>query len=134
MTLAARLLQWFANQSQPAETALRLTVVPEQTAPAVPPSIAVTPSEDDQDVVAEVERHALERATQIGMSELRAASLMVSQGHATRVVLAAFEVWPGLLTEIERLSAECDLNILPTIVRPGGRIDIEISRPPDPDE
>ncbi len=126
MTLAARILQWLASPSQPADAAITAGVVPEE-APAAPPAILVTPNDGDVDIVAEVEREALQRATRIGMGELRAASLLVAEGHATRVVLTAFEVWPGLMTEIERLSAEYDLSIVPTIVRPGGRIDIEVS-------
>jgi hypothetical protein len=57
----------------------------------------------------------------------RAAAFMVAEGEAL-ASLAAFQAWPGLLTEIERLSREFDLSILPTIVRGGGRIDIVVSR------
>lgn len=82
-------------------------------------------------MLADLAAAALEDASSFGMGELRAAAALVSEGHAVRVTLANFAVWPGLLTEIERLSREFDLSILPAMVRPGGRVDLIVSRGSD---
>jgi hypothetical protein len=133
MTTAARLLRRFAREIRPSDEPISPTVGPHELAPAVAPSIAVTPGGPDPDVVAEIEREMLERATDIGTIELRTAAIMVAQGDAKRVVLSGFGTWPGLLAEIERLSREHDVSILPTIARPGGRVDLVVSRPPSAD-
>jgi hypothetical protein len=91
-------------------------------------SIDVVPAEaKPDDPLAGLRREALQEAPVVGLSELRAAAVMVAEGQATQVILAGFPTWPGLLTEIECLSRELDLSILPTIVRGGGRVDLVVS-------
>ncbi len=68
-----------------------------------------------------------------GMADLEAAVGLVSAGLATRVVLTGFLSWPGLLWHAYRLAESADVLILPTlargsVVRPGGRVDIVITR------
>lgn len=95
------------------------------------PTIDVGPSPlDRDDPLADLRREALEEARVVGLAELRAAALMVAEGEATRITLVGFSSWPGLLTEIERLSSELDLTIIPAVVRPGGRVDLVVT-PPD---
>ena len=53
---------------------------------------------------------------------------LVSAGLATRVVLAGFPSWPGLLWRAYQLAEDAGVLILPTVVRPGGRVDIVIAR------
>lgn len=62
------------------------------------------------------------------LGDLEAAVGLVSAGLATRVVLTGFPSWPGLLWHAYRLAEEADVLILPTVVRPGGRVDIIITR------
>jgi hypothetical protein len=62
--------------------------------------------------------------------DLEAAVGLVSAGLATRVVLTGFPSWPGLLWHAYRLAESADVLILPTVVRPGGRVDIVITRDP----
>ncbi len=89
-------------------------------------SISVVPGGRLDDPLAELRREELERQPVIGMAELRAAARLVAEGMATRVTLAGFAAWAGLLTEIERLSREYDLTIVPTVVHGGGRVDIVV--------
>ena len=63
-----------------------------------------------------------------GLADLEAAVGLVSAGLATRVVLSGFPSWPGLLWRAYQLAADSDVLILPTVVRPGGRVDIVVTR------
>jgi hypothetical protein len=63
-----------------------------------------------------------------GLADLEAAVSLVSAGLARRVVLSGFPSWPGLLWRAYELAESADLLILPTVVRPGGRVDIVITR------
>ena len=65
-----------------------------------------------------------------GLGDLEAAVELVSAGLATRVVLTGFPSWPGLLWHAYQLAESADVLILPTVVRPGGRVDIVITRDP----
>ena len=68
-----------------------------------------------------------------GMDDLEAAVALVEAGLASRVVLAGFPSWPGLLWRAYRLAETADVIILPTVVRPGGKVDIVIAREPAAD-
>jgi hypothetical protein len=63
-----------------------------------------------------------------GLGDLEAAVALVESGLATRIVLAGFPSWPGLLWRAYQLADEADVAILPTVVRPGGLVDIVITR------
>lgn len=63
-----------------------------------------------------------------GIADLEAAVGLVSSGLATRVILTGFPSWPGLLWRAYQLAESTDVLILPTVVRPGGRVDIVITR------
>ncbi|MGZ6274042.1 MAG: hypothetical protein ACXWM8_07110 [Candidatus Limnocylindrales bacterium] len=63
-----------------------------------------------------------------GLADLEAAVGLVSAGLATRVVLSGFPSWPGLLWRAYRLAETNGVLILPTVVRPGGKVDIVITR------
>jgi hypothetical protein len=65
---------------------------------------------------------------ELALGDLEAAVGLVSAGLATRVVLTGFPSWPGLLWHAYRLAEAADVLILPTVVRPGGRVDIVITR------
>jgi hypothetical protein len=67
-------------------------------------------------------------AFQPSLLDLEAAVELVSTGLATRVVLTGYPSWPGLLWHAYRLAEAADVLILPTVVRPGGRVDIVITR------
>jgi hypothetical protein len=67
-------------------------------------------------------------AGELGLSDLEAAVELVSAGLATRVVLSGFPTWPGLLWRAYQLADTTGIVILPTVVRPGGRVDIVIAR------
>ncbi len=92
-------------------------------------AISVVPGGRLDDPLGELRRDELGRQTAMGMAELRAAARLVAEGMASRVTLAGFPAWPGLLTEIERLAREYDLTILPSVVHGGGRVDIVVSTP-----
>jgi hypothetical protein len=62
------------------------------------------------------------------LADLEAAVGLVSAGLATRVVLSGFPSWPGLLWRAYQLAETTGVLILPTVVRPGGRVDIVITR------
>jgi hypothetical protein len=62
-----------------------------------------------------------------GLGDLEAAVALVSSGLATRVVLSGFQSWPGLLWRAYQLADTTGVLILPTIVRPGGKVDIVIT-------
>jgi hypothetical protein len=63
-----------------------------------------------------------------GMGDLEAAVGLVSAGLATRVILSGFPSWPGLLWRAYQLADTSGLLIIPTVVRPGGKVDIVITR------
>jgi hypothetical protein len=63
-----------------------------------------------------------------GLADLEAAVGLVSAGLATRVILSGFPSWPGLLWRAYQLADTTDVLILPTVVRPGGKVDIVITR------
>jgi hypothetical protein len=103
-------------------------------------SIVSTQGVDDAEDTAEsaaAERLAAELAAQAStephefepmLGDLEAAVGLVSAGLATRVVLSGFQSWPGLLWRAYQLAESTDVLILPTVVRPGGRVDIVITR------
>jgi hypothetical protein len=63
-----------------------------------------------------------------GLADLEAAVELVSAGLATRVILSGFPSWPGLLWRAYQLADSTGVLILPTVVRPGGKVDIVITR------
>ena len=63
-----------------------------------------------------------------GLADLKAAVELVSTGLATRVTLCGFPSWPGLLWRAYQLASGTDLVILPTVVHPGGKVDIVVTR------
>lgn len=63
-----------------------------------------------------------------GLADLEAAVGLVSAGLASRVILSGFQSWPGLLWRAYKLADTTGVLILPTVVRPGGRVDIVITR------
>jgi hypothetical protein len=65
-----------------------------------------------------------------GLADIDAAVTLIAAGLATRVVLTGFPSWPGLLWEAYKLADASGVVILPSVVRPGGRVDIVIERDP----
>jgi hypothetical protein len=65
---------------------------------------------------------------QPGLDDLEAAVSLVAAGLASRVVMVGFPSWPGLLWRAYQLADAADVLILPTVVRPGGKVDIVITR------
>jgi len=63
-----------------------------------------------------------------GIGDLEAAVALITAGLANRVVLSGFPSWPGLLWRAYQLAETAGVQILPTVVRPGGRVDIVITR------
>ncbi len=63
-----------------------------------------------------------------GFADIEAAVELVSAGLARRIVLSNFPSWPGLLWRAYQLAEEANVLILPTVVRPGGRVDIVVTR------
>ena len=63
-----------------------------------------------------------------GFPDIEAAVALVEAGLATRILLTGFPSWPGLLWQAYQLAEEANVLILPTVVRPGGRVDIVIAR------
>lgn len=63
-----------------------------------------------------------------GFADIEAAVALVETGLASRVVLSGFPSWPGLLWQAYQLAESANVLILPTVVRPGGRVDIVITR------
>jgi hypothetical protein len=63
-----------------------------------------------------------------GFADIEAAVELVSAGLASRIILANFQSWPGLLWRAYQLAEQADVLILPTVVRPGGRVDICVTR------
>jgi len=87
-------------------------------APSVEPA---SPTEHPEDTPEPAENEP-------GLGDLEAAVELVSAGLATRVVLAGFPSWPGLLWHAYQLAESANVLILPTVVSPGGRVDIVITR------
>jgi len=63
-----------------------------------------------------------------GFADIEAAVALVSAGLASKVVLSCFPSWPGLLWRAYQLAEETNVLIMPTVVRPGGRVDIVVTR------
>jgi hypothetical protein len=63
-----------------------------------------------------------------GFSDIEAAVALVNAGLARRVVLSNFPSWPGLLWRAYQLAEETDVTVMPTVVRPGGRVDIVVAK------
>lgn len=63
-----------------------------------------------------------------GLPDLEAAVGLVSTGLANRVVLSGFPSWPSMLGRAYELADDSDVQILPTVVGPGGKVDIVITR------
>ena len=87
---------------------------------------AVEAAPDRGDAALEVVAEA--REYEPGIADLEAAVGLVSSGLANRVILTGFPSWPGLLWRAYQLAESTDVLILPTVVRPGGRVDIVITR------
>jgi hypothetical protein len=68
--------------------------------------------------------------TEPGLPDLEAAVALVSAGLATRVTLSGFPSWPGLLWQAYQLAERHDVLILPSVVRPGGRVDLVVTTDP----
>ena len=98
-------------------------------AEALPLESSAAPAADDSgNEWASYEASANLVATEPGLADLEAAVAMVEAGVATRIVLAGFPSWPGLLWRAYQLAEASNVVILPTVVRPGGLVDIVISR------
>lgn len=63
-----------------------------------------------------------------GFSDIEAAVALVEAGLASRITLTGFPSWPGLLWQAYQLAEAAGVQILPTVVRPGGKVDIVITR------
>jgi hypothetical protein len=81
-----------------------------------------------EDMELALESAAAAETYEPGLADLEAAVGLVSAGLATRVVLSGFPSWPGLLWRAYQLADTSGLLIIPTVVRPGGRVDIVITR------
>jgi len=66
--------------------------------------------------------------TEPGFGDIEAAVELVRSGMASRVVLHAFESWPGLLWQSYQLAEAADVVIVPIAVHSGGRVDISVTR------
>jgi hypothetical protein len=98
-------------------------------AEALPLESSAAPAADDSgNEWASYEASANLVATEPGLADLEAAVAMVEAGVATRIVLAGFPSWPGLLWRAYQLADATNVVILPTVVRPGGLVDIVITR------
>ena len=110
---------------------LRLVRISSQTEPPNEPasvaveseSFAVLPDLDTMESAA-----AALSYLEPGFSDIEAAVALVEMGYATRIVLTGFPSWPGLLWQASQLAEAAGVEILPTVVRPGGRVDIVIAR------
>jgi hypothetical protein len=100
------------------------TAAPERRLEAARFAEAVVPEFDD----AAAWDAAEEDEPQPGLADLEASVALVSSGLASRVVLTGFPAWPGLLWHAYQLAEVSDVLIIPTVVRPGGKVDIEITR------
>ena len=79
----------------------------------------------------ELSAEPLAHLAEPGLADLEAAAALVAQGLATRVVLVNFRSFPGLLWQAYELAARTGTQILPTATRPGGRVDLEVSKGED---
>lgn len=101
---------------------------------AVEPATTVEPTADafavalfaEDDLPAD--RMAALSRLEPGFSDIEAAVALVEAGLASRVMLAGFPSWPGLLWQAYQLAEDANVLILPTVVRPGGKVDIVITR------
>jgi hypothetical protein len=98
----------------------------EEPDPAAP--AAVDPRAGTGTIATESAEPAGLPATGPGVADIQAAVIMVERGLADRIVLAGFPSWPGLLWQAYQLAEAANLQILPTIVHPGGTVDIVIER------
>lgn len=101
------------------------------TAAVAPPAQAPSTTSDDvEDLDIDLAAAAAQdlRELEPGLADLEAAVALVAAGLATRVVLSGFTSWPGLLWRAYQLAETTDVLILPTVVRPGGKVDIAITR------
>lgn len=78
------------------------------------------------DLTAETEQEVF--SLEPGLLNLEAAVELVSAGVAVRIVLSGFPSWPGLLWRAYQLAETRGVRIIPTVVRPGGKVDIVITR------
>jgi hypothetical protein len=122
-----------------AEGVLRLVRTGSRTDPPVEPRDAPVEAEPDSvpgdpalmpAALAEAAASAAVElsAVEPGFSDIEAAFAMVEAGLASRIVLAGFRSWPGLLWRAYKLAEGTDVLILPTVVRSGGLVDIVITR------
>lgn len=103
--------------------AARMTEAAAVFSPAAAPSLA-EPAET-------LEALALEEAQEQfrpGLTDLEASVALVVSGVATRIDLTGFPSWPGLLWRAYQMADNADVMIIPTVVRPGGKVDIVIAR------
>lgn len=110
---AAGLLQVVAVGA-PVEVALAATAEASDNSPAVEPFA--------------VDDLSAEPSAEPGFADIEAAVALVETGLASRVVLTGFPSWPGLLWQAYQLAEAANVLILPTVIRPGGRVDIVIAR------
>jgi hypothetical protein len=97
------------------------------TAASVVPSPGLEEAQRQETELAAEAAQALQEY-EPGLADLEAAVSLVSAGLATRVILSGFPSWPGLLWRAYQLAETTDVLILPTVVRPGGKVDIVVTR------
>ena len=114
---------------EPSEDLVDAMRIGAQDLVAVPPAESVG---DDFEGLAVAAEAAAGLVGELGLTDLEAAVGLVSSGLATRVVLSGFPSWPGLLWRAYQLADTTDVLIVPTVVRPGGRVDIVIARDAPP--
>ena len=115
---AAGLLQVVAVGA-PVEVALAATAEATDNYPAVEPLAVGGLSAEPSPELSPLEP---------GFADIEAAVALVETGLASRVVLTGFPSWPGLLWQAYQLAEAANVLILPTVIRPGGRVDIVIAR------
>jgi hypothetical protein len=96
---------------------------------ATTPELSIVPDEAER-LAAELAAQAatVPHEFEPAMGDLEAAVSLVAAGLAERVVLSGFQSWPGLLWRAYQLAETTDVLILPTVIRPGGKVDIVITR------
>lgn len=105
---------------------LRLVQPADPDDPAEPAGPAFAILTDNQET-AESATAAVARR-EPGFPDIEAAVELVALGWATRVVLTGFPAWPGLLWQASQLAESAGVEILATVVRPGGRVDLVVTR------
>jgi hypothetical protein len=106
-----------------------MDVAPQPAGSGIPPQPSPAASRELLEALQATEAAADELIEfEPGMDDLEAAVAIVEAGLASRVVLAGFPSWPGLLWRAYQLAETADVTILPTVVRPGGKVDIVIAR------